>query len=139
MARNPKRPLSPHITIWKWGPHMLVSILHRATGSALAIGGGVLLVWWLVALAGGAASYAWFVDLMTSDSTGRLNLIPAIILIGLTWSFLQHLCSGVRHLLLDTGAGYELKTNKAGALATLAISIILTAVIWGLILTKGAL
>jgi len=139
MARNPKRPLSPHITIWKWGPHMLVSILHRATGSALAVGGGVLLVWWLVALAGGAASYASFVDLMTSDSTGRLNLIPAIVLIGLTWSFLQHLCSGIRHLLLDTGAGYELKTNKAGALATLAISIILTAVIWGLILTKGAL
>jgi len=139
MARNPKRPLSPHLTVWKWGPHMLVSILHRATGSALAIGGGVLLVWWLVALAGGAASYARFVDLMTSDSTGRLNLIPAIILIGLTWSFLQHLCSGIRHLLLDTGAGYELKTNKAGALATLAISIILTAVIWGLILTKGAL
>jgi len=139
MARNPKRPLSPHLTVWKWGPHMLVSILHRATGSALAIGGGVLLVWWLVALAGGAASYARFVDLMTSDSTGRLNLIPVIILIGLTWSFLQHLCSGIRHLLLDTGAGYELKTNKAGALATLAISIILTAVIWGLILTKGAL
>jgi succinate dehydrogenase / fumarate reductase cytochrome b subunit len=139
MARNPKRPLSPHLTVWKWGPHMLVSILHRATGSALAIGGGVLLVWWLVALAGGAASYARFVDLMTSDSTGRLNLIPAIILIGLTWSFLQHLCSGIRHLLLDTGAGYELKTNKAGALATLAISIILTAVILGLILTKGAL
>ena len=139
MARNPKRPLSPHLTVWKWGPHMLVSILHRATGSALAIGGGVLLVWWLLALAGGAASYAWFVDKMTSDSTGRLNLIPAIILIGLTWSFLQHLCSGIRHLLLDTGAGYELKTNKAGALATLAISIILTAVIWGLILSKGAL
>jgi succinate dehydrogenase / fumarate reductase cytochrome b subunit len=139
MARNPKRPLSPHITIWKWGPHMLVSILHRATGSALAIGGGVLLVWWLVALAGGAASYARFVDLMTSNSTGRLNLIPAIVLIGLTWSFLQHLCSGVRHLLLDTGAGYELKVNKTGALATLAISIVLTALIWTLILAKGAL
>jgi len=139
MARNPKRPLSPHITIWKWGPHMLVSILHRATGSALAIGGGVLLVWWLIALAGGAASYARFVDLMTSDSTGRLNLIPAIVLIGLTWSFLQHLCSGVRHLLLDTGAGYELKVNKAGALATLAVSIVLTALIWTLILAKGAL
>ena len=118
---------------------MLVSILHRATGSALAIGGGVLLVWWLVALAGGAASYARFVDLMTSDSTGRLNLIPAIILVGLTWSFLQHMCSGIRHLLLDTGAGYELKVNKAGALSTLAVSILLTALIWGLIFFHGAL
>jgi len=139
MARNAQRPLSPHLTIWKWGPHMLVSILHRATGSALAVGGGVLLVWWLIALAGGEASYARFVDLMTSNATGRLNWLPALVLVGLTWSFLQHLCSGVRHLLLDTGAGYELKVNKAGALATLAISILLTLLIWGLIFYRGAL
>ena len=118
---------------------MLVSILHRATGTALAIGGGVLLVWWLVALSGGQASYDRFVDLMTSDGSGRLNLIPAVILVGLTWSFLQHLCSGIRHLLLDTGAGYELKVNKSGALATLAVSILLTLLIWGTIFYRGAL
>jgi succinate dehydrogenase / fumarate reductase cytochrome b subunit len=139
MARNPGRPLSPHLTVWKWGPHMLVSILHRATGSALAIGGGVLLTWWLVALAGGGASYARFVDLMTADKSGRLNWLPALILIGLTWSFLQHLCSGMRHLLLDTGAGYELKANKTGAMATIAVSVVLTALIWGTILFHGAL
>ena len=139
MARNVRRPLSPHLTIWKWGPHMLVSILHRATGTALAIGGGGLLVWWLIALAGGEASYVKFVDLMTSDSTGRLNWLPALVLVGLTWSFLQHLCSGMRHLLLDTGAGYELKVNKAGALATLAVSILLTLLIWGPIFYRGAL
>ena len=139
MARNSQRPLSPHLTIWKWGPHMLVSILHRATGSAMAIGGGVLLAWWLIALSGGEASYARFVDLMTSNATGKLNWLPALILIGLTWSFLQHLCSGVRHLLLDTGAGYELKVNKTGALATIAISITLTALIWIVILFHGAL
>jgi len=139
MARNSSRPLSPHLTIWKWGPHMLVSILHRATGTVNAIGGGVLLVWWLLALASGEAGYARFVDLMTSDSTGRLNWLPALVLIGLTWTFIQHLCSGVRHLLLDTGAGYELKVNKAGALATIAISITLTALIWIVILFHGAL
>ncbi|UAK25970.1 succinate dehydrogenase, cytochrome b556 subunit [Sphingomonas nostoxanthinifaciens] len=138
MARNSARPLSPHLSIWKWGPHMAVSIVHRATGSALAVGGGVLFVWWLIALAGGEASYGGFVDLMTSDRTGTLNLIPAVILIGLTWSFLQHLCSGVRHLLLDTGAGYELKINRVGALATFAISILLTLVIWAAILGRGA-
>jgi succinate dehydrogenase / fumarate reductase cytochrome b subunit len=139
MARNSQRPLSPHLTIWKWGPHMLVSILHRATGSAMAVGGGVLLAWWLAALSSGESGYNRFVDLMTSDSTGKLNWLPAVILIGLTWSFLQHLCSGVRHLLLDTGAGYELKVNKTGALATLAISIILTILIWAVIFTRGAL
>jgi succinate dehydrogenase / fumarate reductase cytochrome b subunit len=138
MARNPGRPLSPHLTVWKWGPHMLVSILHRATGTANAIGGGVLLVWWLMALASGEAGYARFVDLMTSDTTGRLNFIPVVILIGLTWTFLQHLCSGVRHLLLDTGAGYELKVNKTAALATLVISITLTVLIWGGIYFYGA-
>lgn len=137
MARNPGRPLSPHLTIWRWGPNMVVSILHRATGGAMAIGGGILFVWWLMALAGGEASYARFVDLMTADKTGRLNLIPAIILIGLTWSFLQHLCSGVRHLLLDTGAGYELKINRAGSIATIVISVALTVIVWGSILARG--
>lgn len=137
MARNAARPLSPHLTIWKWGPHMAVSIVHRATGVALSIGGGILFVWWLLALAGGEASYAKFVDLMTSDSTGKLNLIPAIVLIGLTWSLLQHMCSGIRHLLLDTGAGYELKRNRLGSMATFAISIILTLAIWACIFARA--
>ncbi|WP_116090580.1 succinate dehydrogenase, cytochrome b556 subunit [Sphingomonas crusticola] len=138
MARNPGRPLSPHLSIWKWGPHMLVSILHRATGVANAIGGGILLVWWLTALAGGQASYAKFVDLMTSDRSGLLNFIPAFVLIGLTWTFLQHLCSGVRHLLLDAGAGYELKVNKTGALATMLVSFLLTLLVWGSVFYLGA-
>jgi succinate dehydrogenase / fumarate reductase cytochrome b subunit len=138
MARNSGRPLSPHLTIWKWGPHMLVSILHRATGTANAIGGGVLLIWSLLALSGGEASYAKFVDLMTSDSTGRLNWLPALVLIGLTWTFLQHLATGVRHLLLDTGAGYELKVNRLGSVLTLIFSIVLTLLIWGLIFLHGA-
>ena len=137
MARNPGRPLSPHLTIWRWGPHMLVSIVHRATGVALALGGGVLLVWWLTALAGGEASYGRFVDLMTSDRTGRLNLVPLVVLVGLTWAFLQHMSTGIRHLLLDTGAGYELRTNKQGALATLAVSAIGTILIWFAILARG--
>jgi succinate dehydrogenase / fumarate reductase cytochrome b subunit len=137
MARNAARPLSPHLTIWKWGPHMAVSIVHRATGVALSIGGGILFVWWLAALAGGEASYARFIDLMTSDKSGKLNLIPAIVLIGLTWSFFQHLCSGVRHLLLDTGAGYELKVNRLGALATFLFSIVLTLSTWACIFARA--
>jgi succinate dehydrogenase / fumarate reductase, cytochrome b subunit len=137
MARNPGRPLSPHLTIWKWGPHMAVSIAHRVTGVGNAIAGGILFVWWLTALAGGEASYAAFVDLMTADETGRLNLLPALVLIGLTWSFIQHLCSGVRHLLLDTGAGYELRVNKRGAIAPFVISVALTILIWGSIFARS--
>lgn len=136
MARNTGRPLSPHLTIWKWGPHMLVSILHRATGVALAVAGGVILTWWLVALAGGEENYGSFIDLMTADSGGGLNLLPLLIAIGLTWSFFQHMFSGVRHLLLDTGAGYELKRNKAGAQATIAASLVLTLAVWALVLAN---
>jgi len=137
MARNPGRPLSPHLTVWKWGPHMLVSILHRATGVALSLAAAMLLVWWLVALSGGEASYARFIDLMTADRSGRLNFIPFLVLAGLTWAFFQHLCSGVRHLLLDTGAGYELRTNKQGALATMAVSVALTIIVWASLLMRA--
>ena len=49
------RPLSPHLGIWRWGPHMAISILHRITGDGLAIVGAMALVWWLVAAASGPA------------------------------------------------------------------------------------
>ena len=137
MSRNRARPLSPHLSIWRWGPHMAVSIFHRATGTALAVGGGVLLVWWLAAAASGQDSYARFVDLMTSNASGRLNWLPALVLIGLSWGFFQHLASGVRHLLLDTGAGYELKANKAGALATFLFSFIATVLFWAALLARS--
>ena len=54
MAATNSRPLSPHLTIWRWGPHMVVSILHRASGVALSIAGLAILAWWLLALAQGA-------------------------------------------------------------------------------------
>ena len=138
MARNAARPLSPHLTIWRWGPHMLVSILHRATGTALAIGGGIVFTWWLVAAASGAEAYARFTDLLTVRS-GNLNIVGLVLFVGLTWSFLQHAFSGLRHFVMDTGAGYELKTNKTFAWATIGGSLIVTLLLWMvIILTKGA-
>lgn len=136
MSRNASRPLSPHLSIWKWGPHMLVSILHRMTGAALAFGGGLLLIWWLAALASGPAYYGQFLDLMTKD-TGGLNWLPALVLVGLTWSFFQHLSTGLRHFVLDTGAGYELKTNKFWSIMTIVASVAATAAIWAPILVRA--
>lgn len=127
MAVSRSRPLSPHLTIWRWGVHMTVSILHRATGGALATAGVIALVWWLAALAGGPESYAAFTECATSWF-GRL------VLIGLSWSFFQHLFSGLRHLVLDTGAGYELKTNRFWARMTLVGSAAATALLWAPIL-----
>ncbi|MCM8557716.1 succinate dehydrogenase, cytochrome b556 subunit [Sphingomicrobium sediminis] len=124
------RPLSPHISIYRWQPHMIVSILHRATGAALTVAGLAVLTWWLIAIAAGGSTHADFVTAVTS--------IPGtIVLVGLTWSFIQHLLSGLRHLVLDMGAGYELKTNRFWAMMTMAVSAFATALIWAMI--KGVL
>jgi len=127
MAATRPRPLSPHLTIWRWGPHMVVSILHRATGIALSIAGLAILSWWLMALAIGPAAYATFDRAVHSP-------IGLIVLVGLTWSFFQHLLSGVRHLSMDTGAAFELGVNKRFAVLTIVGSIILTIALWAWLL-----
>ncbi len=127
MHRNPNRPLSPHLTIWKWGPHMAVSILHRITGAGLAIVGGAALVWWLTAAATGPEAYA--------DFTGWATHWAGIVVgVGLSWAFFQHSLTGLRHFVLDIGAGYELKTNKFWSLMTLLGGILLTAGLWAYLL-----
>ncbi len=138
MHRNPNRPLSPHLSIWKWGPHMLVSILHRVTGVGLAVLGGVAFVWWLLAIATGPEAYADFLDLLTVES-GRFNIVGYILGVGLSWAFFQHLLSGLRHLVMDVGAGYELNTNKLWANLTLVGSALLTILLWAwILLGRGA-
>lgn len=121
--------MSPHLQVWKWGPHMTVSILHRVTGSGMATVGTLLMVWFLAALATGPEAYARFVDVFTVPS-GRLNILGWLVGVGLTLSFFQHMASGVRHLIMDTGAAFELKTNKTLAYLTFAVSLTLTAVFW---------
>ncbi|MEZ0494883.1 succinate dehydrogenase, cytochrome b556 subunit [Sphingomonas sp. IW22] len=134
MATKPvSRPLSPHLSIWKWGPHMTVSILHRVTGDGMALVGSVLLVAWLACAAAGEASYAAFLDLFTY-ADGRMNVVGYVFGIGLTASFFQHMASGVRHLFLDTGAGYELKRNKRGAQATFVFSVVATLALWAFLI-----
>lgn len=136
-SSNRTRPLSPHLTIWRWGPHMAVSILHRATGSGMATVGAILLVWWLVALASGEAAYQGFLDLFTVKS-GGLNIAGYVLGIGLSLSFFQHMASGVRHLVMDMGANFELKSNKRSAQLTWAFSVVATALFWTYILVvKG--
>jgi succinate dehydrogenase / fumarate reductase cytochrome b subunit len=127
MSRNPSRPLSPHLTVYKWGPHMLVSILHRITGAGLASIGAAALVWWLTAAASGREAYEQF----TGWATSWLGIVVGV---GLTWAFFQHLLSGLRHFVMDIGAGFEIEGNKRWALATLAGALLLTAALWAWIL-----
>ncbi|MEN3747133.1 succinate dehydrogenase, cytochrome b556 subunit [Sphingomonas sp. HF-S3] len=132
-VRNKERPLSPHLGIWKWGPGMLVSIVHRATGSGMATVGAALLVWWLVALAAGEKAYERFVDTFTVSS-GALNIAGYVVGIGLTFALFQHMASGVRHLFLDVGANFELKSNKTSATLTFLFSVVATIGFWFVIL-----
>jgi succinate dehydrogenase / fumarate reductase cytochrome b subunit len=128
-TRPSVRPLSPHLQVYRWKVHMLVSIFHRATGIALATGGVLILVWWLAAAAAGPSAYATFSGVANS-------WLGKLVLFGLTWVFFQHLCSGLRHLYLDTGAGYELGANRRLATFTLIASALLTLAVWAVVLVR---
>ena len=133
MAQNPNRPLSPHLLIYRWSPQMTISIFHRATGFILATAGLLTLLWWLAAIGGGAESYATFQKyvLAAGDDASAFqtasNWFFRILALVVTFSFFQHLFSGLRHLVLDIGAGYELKTNRIWALAAFAGAVFATA------------
>ncbi|MGB7405083.1 MAG: succinate dehydrogenase, cytochrome b556 subunit [Pacificimonas sp.] len=121
------RPLSPHLSIWKWQVHTVTSIVHRITGDGMAIAGGLLFTWWLVSAAMGAEAYATFLAV----ATGPVGIVVGI---GLTWALFQHAASGVRHLAMDTGAGFEVQTSRMTATLTYMFSIIATIALWAFIL-----
>jgi succinate dehydrogenase / fumarate reductase cytochrome b subunit len=129
LAANRRRPLSPHLQVWRWGPAMLVSILHRVAGDGMAFVGLPVLLWWLGSLAGGPESYATFLG-HASSWYGK------IVLIGLSWAFFNHMCSGIRHLVLDTGAGYELHTNRFWSVMSVLGGVVLTALFWAWLLLR---
>ena len=123
MAEQRARPLSPHLGIWRWGPGMAASIFHRVSGGALTVAGLAVLTWWLLAMASGGDAYG---DFMAIAGTW----VGLVVLIGLTWAFFQHLLSGIRHLIMDTGENFELGGNKTSAIATFVGAIVLTAAVW---------
>lgn len=129
MHRNPNRPMSPHLTVWKWGPHMVVSIVGRVTGAGLALIGSAVLVWWLIALASGPDAYESFTEWAT-------HWVGIVFAVGLSWALFQHTLTGLRHFVLDIGAGYEISTNKKWSLATLGGGILLTIAFWAYILRE---
>jgi succinate dehydrogenase / fumarate reductase cytochrome b subunit len=126
-AGTRNRPLSPHLQIWKWGPAMAVSILHRVTGTINAIAGLGLLLWFLGALASGPESYATFAALAGT-------WYGQIVLFGVTASVFVHAASGLRHFVLDIGAGYELESNKVWSVLCPLIGIVLALAFWAALL-----
>ena len=117
-----KRPLSPHLQIYKPMLTMMMSIVHRITGAALYLG-TLLLVWWLIAAAAGPNAYAqvqWFME----------TLFGRLILFGYTFALLHHLTGGLRHLVWDLGYGYGPNEREWLTRAALIASISLTIVVW---------
>jgi len=127
MSDKRPRPISPHLFHWRWEIHAIVSILHRITGDGMALVGTTLFVWWLASLASGSTAYAGFMNFATSP-------VGYVLAVGLTLGMFQHLASGVRHLFMDIGAGYELRTARRSSIATLCFSLTMTALFWTYIL-----
>lgn len=120
------RPLSPHLSIYKLSPTMMMSIVHRITGGALYFG-TLLVAWWLIAAAAGPA-YFEFANGIFGSFIGRL------ILFGYTWALLHHMLGGLRHLVWDTGHGLDKHVSTKMAWLVLAGSISLTIIIWAIAL-----
>lgn len=106
---------------------MAVSILHRVTGSGMAMVGLAVLLWWLGSLAAGPESYETF----HAHASAWYGMV---VLVGLTWAFFTHMCSGLRHFVLDIGAGYEIKLNRTFSIVSMAGGVVLTVAFWAIIL-----
>lgn len=119
------RPLSPHLSIYRWPITMALSILHRATGVALAVGLPVYATW-LMSASADAAAYDRFQTVMSS-LPGRIALV--------LWSaaFFFHFANGVRHLVWDTGRGFERSQANRSAWIVLTATVLLTAAYWWLL------
>ena len=123
------RPLSPHLQIWRWGPAMAVSILHRVTGNGLAVAGLGALLCWLGVLASGADTYAKFAE-QAGSPLGRL------IFVGISWAYFTHMVSGIRHFIMDIGAGFDVERNNRWSVLCPVIAIFLTAAFWAVLLLR---
>ncbi len=116
-----QRPLSPHLQVYKPQVTTAFSIFHRATGVALSIG-LIVFTWWIVALSIGGDTYVDFLIFANS-------VLGKIMLVGWTWAACWHLCTGIRHLFLDMGYGFEIPTVYKTATAILIVSSVLTVAI----------
>ena len=119
-----KRPLSPHIQIYRWHVSSLVSISHRITGIINIIAITLICLW--VSLIFISENNHEMVNLFLSSKIGKF------IILGLTWSFSFQILSEIRHLIMDLGYGFELKITRISRLIVIFGSIILTIIFFQL-------
>lgn len=124
-----RRPLSPHLSVYRWQVQMVTSILHRATGIALAAG-LLLVAWGLIALAGGEEGFGRFTAFVGSP-------LGIALLVGWSWALFFHLCNGIRHLIQDGGHGYGIAQFVRSSWVSIIASALLTALAWTCVLNLG--
>lgn len=121
-AGRARRPLSPHLQIYRPMLTMMMSIVHRITGGILYVG-TLLLAWYLIAAATDAGAFATVAAFLNS-------IIGQLILFGFTWALFHHLLGGLRHFVWDAGYGMDHPAREYLAQATLIGGIVLTVVVW---------
>ena len=125
-ARRP-RPLSPHLTHYRWTPTMASSITHRLTGIGLGLGMAVL-TWWLYAAARGPEAFTTFLDLASTP-------LGQVILFGIAWALSFHLLNGIRHLFWDLGYGFNPRTANLWSFAIYSLSVLVPVALFALAYT----
>lgn len=117
-----RRPLSPHVQVYRWPLSMALSITHRVTGVGLGIG-TLLMTGWLLTAAtseGGFERFQYFLG----------STVGLFLLFCWTLALVFHLMTGLRHLWMDTGRGYDEKAYRDSGIAVLAGTAGLTVLIW---------
>ena len=117
-----RRPLSPHLQVYKPQLSSATSIFHRGTGVALGAG-TLLLTAWLVSAAAGDAAFSIVQALLAS-------WIGLLVLMGFTLALFYHFCNGMRHLFWDSGRGFELEAMHRNGRMVIAGAVVLTVVFW---------
>lgn len=119
---GPKRPISPHLQIYRWQLHMVLSIAHRLTGLFLALG-LVLLTWWTVSVASGEDAHQVFQKFASHP-------LGLVLLFFVSFSLMFHAANGVRHLVWDWGAGLSPAATRRSGQIVVALSAALTVLLW---------
>lgn len=117
-----RRPLSPHLQVYRWPISMALSILHRATGVALGVG-TLMLTWWLVAAATSDDAFdraQWFMG----------SAIGLLLLFGWSVALIFHFFSGIRHLVWDAGIGFDSPTYDTTGWGVLIATGVCTVLVW---------
>ena len=127
----PPRPLSPHMSVWRWHVTMFTSIAHRVSGAGLYLA-ALIAAGWAVALASGPDIYGAYMALLGSP-------LGKAVLFAITLGLFYHLANGVRHLVWDFGYGFRVRTADSSAIVAIAFAISATVGLWIVAATRGLL